>query len=95
MALQRIQEREIQQQTFKDTLIDAQTGQPLHVPGVPGSSHNGVSGIGGVFGVGGFLGPSYPVSDQVAPMGSFSNGPACTCTSCTGSPPVCTGCTCR
>ena len=28
-----MQEREIQQQTFKDTLIDAQTGQPLHVPG--------------------------------------------------------------
>ena len=65
------------------------------VTGVPGSSHNGVAGIGGVFGVGGFLGPSYPIEDKVAPMGSFASGPACTCTSCTGSPPVCTGCTCR
>ena len=45
-ALQRIQERQIQEQTFHDTLVDAQTGQPLHVPGVAGSAHNGVSGIG-------------------------------------------------
>ena len=45
-ALQRIQERQIQEQSFHDTLVDAQTGQPLHVPGVAGSAHNGVSGIG-------------------------------------------------
>jgi hypothetical protein len=48
-ALQRIQERQIQEQTFHDTLVDAQTGQPLHVPGVAGSAHNGVSGIGMIF----------------------------------------------
>jgi hypothetical protein len=47
-ALQRIQERQIQEQTFHDTLVDAQTGQPLHVPGVAGSAHNGVSGIGNI-----------------------------------------------
>jgi len=94
-ALQRIQERQIQQQTYHDTLVDAQTGQPLHVPGVAGSAHNGVSGIGGVFGVGGFLGPDYPIADSVQPSGAVSEGPACTCSSCTGSPPVCTGCTCR
>jgi len=94
-ALQRIQERQIQEQTFHDTLVDAQTGQPLHVPGVAGSAHNGVSGIGGIFGVGGFLGPDYPISDSMQPAGAVSSGPACTCTSCTGSPPVCTGCTCR
>mmetsp|Transcript_1111 Transcript_1111/g.2406 ORF Transcript_1111/g.2406 Transcript_1111/m.2406 type:complete len:282 (+) Transcript_1111:3-848(+) len=94
-ALQRIQERQIQQQTYHDTLVDAQTGQPLHVPGVSGSAHNGVSGIGGIFGVGGFLGPDYPIADSVQPSGAVSAGPACTCSSCTGSPPVCTGCTCR
>jgi hypothetical protein len=45
-----------------------QTGQPLHVPGVSGSAHNGVSGVGGIFGVGGFLGPDYPISDSVQPV---------------------------
>eukprot|EP00283_Hemiselmis_rufescens_P017055 CAMPEP_0173440688 /NCGR_PEP_ID=MMETSP1357-20121228/23404_1 /TAXON_ID=77926 /ORGANISM="Hemiselmis rufescens, Strain PCC563" /LENGTH=285 /DNA_ID=CAMNT_0014406213 /DNA_START=18 /DNA_END=876 /DNA_ORIENTATION=- len=71
-ALQRIQERQIQQQTYHDTLVDAQTGQPLHVPGVSGSAHNGVSGIGGIFGVGGFLGPDYPIADSVQPSGAVS-----------------------
>lgn len=36
-ALQRIQEREIQRQTFHDTLVDAQTGQAVHVPGASSS----------------------------------------------------------
>ena len=93
MALHHAKQRQIQGQQFPDTLVDATNGQPLHVPGVPGSAHNGVSGVGGIFGVGGLLGPDEPMAMRESE--ALTLGPSCTCAKCVGSPPVCSGCTCR
>ena len=93
MALHHAKQRQIQGQQFPDTLVDATNGQPLHVPGVPGSAHNGVSGVGGIFGVGGLLGPDEPIAMRESE--ALTLGPSCTCAKCVGSPPVCSGCTCR
>ena len=93
LIMHKMKQRQIQQETFTDTLCDSGNAQALHVPGVAGSAHNGVHCIGGIFGVGGFLGPDYPIRPDKSER--LQLGPACTCSSCTGSPPVCTGCTCR
>ena len=80
MALHHAKQRQIQGQQFPDTLVDATNGQPLHVPGVPGSAHNGVSGVGGIFGVGGLLGPDEPIAMRESE--ALTLGPSCTCAKC-------------